>query len=160
MSNKKGFSLLSFLIYLMLFSLMTFFICHMIVSLVIPSLSSLRKTESIIALHIATDLFVRDIQAGVKEWKVLKPHELIWKTDDSDIGWSFIDNQLKRTTGLYDKGWKNRTTSIVATGVLSARFQPEKSKNSIIAVELVLEPKAFQSRSITCYVATIKNVKV
>jgi hypothetical protein len=159
MYNKKGFSLLSFLLYLMIFTFMTFFLCHIIVSLIIPSLTSMRKSQSIMALHIASDLFVRDIHAGVHAWKLITPHELIWQGKESDIGWSFADNYLKRTTGLYDIGWKNKTTSIVAAGVAQGTFTTEKAQNRIVGIELKMEPKA-QKTPVICYVAVKKKEQV
>jgi len=152
MHNKKGFSLLSFLVYLMLFSLITFFICHIIVSLVIPSLKSVRQCQSVMALHIASDLFVRDIHA-IRNWKLMTPHELIWQTEGFDIGWSCADNYLKRSTGLYNGTWKNKTTSIVAAGVAEVTFTPEKAKGHIIGMELKLVPKDVQRKSVICFAA-------
>lgn len=157
MHNKKGFSLLSFLLYLMIFTGMTFFLCHIIASVIIPSLTSVRKSQSIMALHIASDLFVRDIHAGVDAWKLVTPHELIWHSENGDIGWSFSDCYLKRTTGLYDAGWKNKRISIVASGVEKATFTPEKYQNNIVGIELVMEPKTTRSKPVMCYVAVKKE---
>lgn len=159
MHNKKGFSLLSFLLYLMLFTFMTFFVSHIIVSLVIPSLTSVRKSQSIMALHIASDLFVRDVHAGIHSWKLISPHELIWQGNESDIGWSFADHYLKRTTGLYDGVWKNKTTSIVAAGVAQVTFTPEKAQDRVVGIEMKLDPKAAQKTPIICYVAVKKGEK-
>jgi 1,2-phenylacetyl-CoA epoxidase PaaB subunit len=160
MHKKKGFSLLSFLLYLMIFTGMTFFLCHIIASLVIPSLTSVRKSQSIMALHIASDIFVRDIHAGVDQWKLVTPHELIWQSENRDIGWSFSDFYLKRTTGLYGVGWKNKTTSIVASGVAKATFTPEKHQGRIVGIELVMESKATQNKPVICYVAVKKGENV
>ncbi len=151
MHKKKGFSLLSFLLYLMLFSLMTLFLCHIIVSLVIPSLSSIRRCQSVIALHITSDLFVRDVKA-IDHWKVMQPHELIWHADDQDIGWYCTDNCLKRNTGTYDQEWKHKTTSIVAAGVKKVIFTAEKVQDQIIGIEMKLMPVAAQKKPVICYV--------
>lgn len=159
MHNHKGFSLLSFLLYLMMFTGMTFFLCHIIASLVVPSLTSIRKSQSIMVLHIASDLFVRDIHAGVSQWKLVTPYELIWQSETEDIGWSFSDCYLKRSAGLYDGGWKNKTTSIVAAGVAQATFTPEKYQNHIVGIELMMEPKA-QRKPIICFVAVRKGEKL
>jgi hypothetical protein len=160
MRNKKGFSLLSFLLYLMLFSLMTGFLCHIIVSLIIPSLTSVRKCQSVMALHIASDLFVRDVHAGIHNWKLITPHELIWQTSDGDIGWFFADNYLKRNAGLYNKGWKNKTTSIVAAGIAQATFVTEKAQDRIVGVELTFVPIVTQKKPIVCYVAVKPEEKI
>jgi len=159
MHNKKGFSLLFFLVYLMLFSFITFFVCHIIVSLIIPSLKSVRQCQSIMALHIASDLFVRDVHAGIRSWKLMTPHELIWQADECDIGWSCVDNYLKRTTGVYNGAWEHKTTSIVAAGVAEIVFTPEKAKDQIIGVELKLVPKDTHKKPVVCFAAVKPEVK-
>jgi hypothetical protein len=143
----------------MLFTFMTFFLCHIIVSLIIPSLTSVRKSQSIMALHIASDLFVRDVHAGVYNWKLITPHELVWQSKESDIGWSFADPYLKRTTGVYDGVWKNTTTSIVAAGVAQVTFTPEKAQGTVVGVEMKLEPKAAQEKPVICFAAVRKGEK-
>ena len=155
MNNKKGFSLLSFLLYLVLFTMIMFFSCHIIVSLIIPSLSSMRTCQSIIALHIASDLFVRDVRAINHEshWKLITPHELVWRTGDHDIGWSFSHNRLERREGVYDEHWKNATTSVVAAGIAQGTFTVEKHKGHVIGIEIALKPIVAIKKPIICYVA-------
>ena len=161
MHNKKGFSLLSFLIYLMLFSLMTLLLCHTILSLVIPALSSIRKCQSVVALHIATDLFVRDVHAGIHAWKVINPDELIWQTYEGDIGWCLSGHRLVRNAGAYNnQEWKDKTSSIIAADIDKVTFTPEKAQNQIIGIELTLVPKDAQKKSVLCYVAVRRKEKV
>jgi hypothetical protein len=159
MHNKKGFSLLSFLLYLMLFAMITFFSCHIILSLIIPSLLSMRRCQSVIALHIASDVFVRDVRAGIDNWKVTKPHELVWQAGGHDIGWCFTDNHLERNTGMYDKGWKSKTTSIVAAGINQAVFSVEKTNKQIMGIEMALMQASAQKKPIVCYVAVKQGKK-
>ncbi len=160
MQYKKGFSLISFLIYLLLFSLVTTFTCHIITTLIIPSFFSLRKTQSLIAIHVATDCFIRDVKnrkEGKYTWNVIQPHELIWQVGDHNIGWSFADNRVERREGIYKNGWKEVKTSIVAKGVASAIFAVEKHGNDIIGIELSLTPLYAPQKPITCYVAVKKQ---
>jgi hypothetical protein len=112
------------------------------------------------ALHIGSDLFVRDIHVGVHSWKHITSHELVWQSNEGDIGWSFVDNYLKRTTGTYNEGWKNKTTSIVASGVSEATFIVEKAQDRIIGIELKIEPKVVQNKLIICYVAVKPEEKI
>lgn len=153
MHHKKGFSLLFFLLYLTLFSFISFFLCHIIVALIIPSFVSMRTSQSIMALHVASDLFVRDIRAGVDNWKVITPHELVWHTGDYDIGWCCAGKYVKRNVGIYNEGWKKKTTSIVAAGIIEGVFTPEKIKDQIIGVELKFVPISVPKKPIICYVA-------
>ena len=159
MRNKKGFSLLSFLLYLMLFTMITFFSCHIILSLIIPSLLSMRRCQSVIALHIASDIFVRDVRAGIHNWKVTKPHELVWQVGDHDIGWCFTDNRLERNTGMYNQGWKSKTTSIVAAKIAEVAFTIEKANGQIMCIEMVLSQDNAQKKQIVCYVAVKQGEK-
>lgn len=162
---NKGFSLLSFLVYLILFSTITFFICQVITSSVIPSLISLRKTQSLISLHIASDFFIRDIKAITDDhnaWKVAVPHEMIWQTKqvndvEGSIGWRFSDNCLERREGLYDGVWKNAKTSIVAKNLTNVTFSPERDDNGIIGITLIMASQLIPEKPVLCYVCTKKR---
>jgi hypothetical protein len=155
MHNKKGFSLISFLLYLTLFSMIMLFSCHIIVSLIIPSFASVRNTQSIIAMHVATDLFVRDIHnidEGVV-WKHTAPAEIMWHTGDHDICWRLQDKCLERVEGTYNNGWKDKTVSIVASGISKIDFTYKKDGQDMRAIELSLTPVAVHYEPIFCYVA-------
>ncbi|HSC25123.1 MAG TPA: hypothetical protein VLB80_02800 [Candidatus Babeliales bacterium] len=132
------------------------FSCHSILSLIIPSISAMRKCQSIIALHIASDLFIRDIRAMRKlnnSWKVMNSQKIIWKIDDKhDIGWCFYDNCLVRIEGIYDQKWKNKITSIVATELLKSSFNfTRDNNNKAIGIELIMTPMADPKKPIICY---------
>jgi hypothetical protein len=159
MFNKNGFSLLSFLLYLMLFSIIALFTTHIITSLLLPSLTATRTCKSLIALHIASDLFVRDIRAmrdKPHKWLAITPHELIWHTDDLDTGWCYTENRLERSTGIYNNGWKSKKTSLVAMGIAQGTFIVEKHKDRVIGIEMTLIPELSPKKSIICYVAVKK----
>jgi len=162
MRNKKGFSLLSFLLYLMCFTMIMLFSCHIVVLFVIPSFSAMHKCQSIIASHIATDLFVRDIREIVPNqchWKLITPHELIWEINERNIGWRFSNNCLERIEGVYNQGWKHKTTSIIATGIKQATFTVKKHDGEIIGIELIITP-IVQTKPIVCSVAIRKEKKI
>lgn len=141
MIKKHGFSLLSFLLYLMLFSMVTLFTAHIILSLLLPSLTATRQVKSLLSLHIATDLFVRDIRAMNSQsyrWHLITPHEIIWHTDDGDIGWRYHKNRLERSTGVHDNDWKNKNTGIIATNIKNGVFTVDHYKNTIIGIQISL----------------------
>jgi type II secretory pathway component PulJ len=154
--NKNGFSLLSFLLYLMLFSIIALFTTHIITTLLLPSLSATHRCKSLIALHIASDLFVRDIRMMRNKpyaWKKITTHELIWHNNDHDIGWCYTKNRLERREGTYNKSWKNTKISVVAIGIEQAIFTIENHKNRIIGVEMTLIPENLAEKAVVCYVA-------
>ena len=162
MYNKKGFGLLVFLLYLALFSMMTVLICHVSTSLIIPSLQSLRKCQEIINLHIATDLFVRDIRTmrtTQYEWKQTAAQELIWHQKDTDLGWCLHNGTIERKEGIYANGWKNTTTTIIAKGAAQASFDFHRKKERIQAIELTIIPRSSSKKPIMCYVSLLPGEK-
>ncbi len=141
MNNKNGFSLISFLLYLMLFSIIALFIANIITSLLLPSLTATHTCRSIISLHIASDLFVRDIhhmKGKPYQWKKISQDELIWHTDDHDIGWCCIKKRIERREGIYNNGWKSKKTSIISSGIKHGTFTVENHHNHIIGLEMSL----------------------
>jgi len=154
MNNKKGFSLISFLLYLMLFSIIALFVANIITSLLLPSLVETRKCKSIIALHIAGDLFMRDIRtmrSKVYQWKKITPHEVIWHSDECDIGWSFTENYLERKEGVYNKDWHGKKTSIIAMELDKGEFIVENHKNHVIGIEMRLTSQQAPQKIVSCY---------
>lgn len=163
MHHKKGFLLLSFLLYLLLFSLVITSTCYMITALIIPSFLSIKKNQSLIAIHGATDFFVRDIKNMRNAqcvWSVMTPHQLIWQIGDHHIGWFFSDNRLERKEGIYKNGvWTEVKTSIVAKGLANALFTPQKSSTIVIGIELILTPVLSPQKPVNCYVAVKSEEK-
>ena len=152
MNNKNGFSLLSFLVYLFCFTLVTFFMNQLIISFILPTITTTRQCRSLIALHVATDLFVRDIKNGSHVIHC-SPQELVLHNDARSIGWHISENKLERIEGVYDNGWKNKKISIVAVGIQSGKFVPEIYKNDIIGVEMTLVPQVNDKKIVVAYVA-------
>jgi type II secretory pathway component PulJ len=156
MFNKNGFSLLSFLLYLMLFSIIALFTTHIITSLLLPSLTATRTCKSLIALHIASDLFVRDIREmrdKPHQWHIINSDEIIWHADNLDTGWCCTENRLERSTGVYNNGWRSKKTSLVAMGIMQGTFIAEKHQNHIIGIEMTLIPEIAPKKTVVCYVA-------
>lgn len=156
MNNNNGYLVVSFLLYLMIFSLITVFTCHIITSLLLPSFTTNRQCASLIGLHIASDLFVRDIRImrnGTYAWKRISADELIWQSNGNDIGWLFIRDRLERREGIYHEGWSHKKTSIVATGLKKVTFSAKKADNCIVGIEMTLIPVVHRQKPIICYVA-------
>lgn len=161
MCRKKGFLLLSFLVYLMLFSMVTFFINHLITKLIIPSFASLIQNKSIIALHIASDVFVRDIkrmQKGTYRWKTISPHELVWQIDDLEIGWYFSKSCLKRKEEIHNSNGRHIKKSMIAKDVKDAVFVVERDQTEVIGLELIMKPQCAPEKIIKSYISIRKKI--
>ncbi len=161
MHHKKGFSLLSFLMYLMIFSIVTLFFCHIITVFIIPSFAVMRKNQSIVALHIASDFFVRDIRSmrnGTHAWKLISPQELIWEREGFAIGWRFYQNSLERREGIYkDHTWHKTIVSIIAKDIAHLIFTTEKNGDVLIGISLIMTSQYAHVKPITCYVSLKKE---
>lgn len=160
MNNKKGFSLLSFLVYLVCLSMISLCMCQVITSLIIPSLAATRKCKSLMTLHIATDLFVRDIRTMRNMpymWKLVTSQELIWHVADHDICWRFVEDRLERIEGLYNNGWKSKKASVIAVGIFDGYFKTKKHKNRICGIKMTIMPKIKDNKPIICYVSAVQG---
>jgi hypothetical protein len=156
MKNRNGFLLIPFLVYLMLFSLIVLFTCRIINSLIIPSFIKTRTYQSLIALHLVTDLLVKDLRSAhgkMHTWNLVTPHELIWHNGEKNIGWRFIENRLERTEGIYDNNkWKKKKRSIAAAAINEVTFIVETG-NNVSTIECTLIPDIDKNYSINSFVA-------
>lgn len=164
MNIKKGFSLLSFLLYLVVFSTIAFCVCHIITILILPSFSAIKKSQSLISLHIAADFFVRDIHYMRENeylWRLISPNEIIWHQNEGDRGWRFFNNCLERREGTYNGNgtWKNATTSLVAKNILATIFTVIKTEQHDEAIELTLVSQCAPQKPIICYVSLARGIK-
>jgi hypothetical protein len=156
--NKQGSSLLSFIIYLMLFSTIALFFCSTITSLILPTRALIHKHQSLIGLHLAIDIFVKDVRATKEAqftFKQISQQELIWYNKKNAIGWRFANNRLERIEGEYNNGWKKKRRSIAAMGIKEAIFTIEKYKDQAIGVEIAVVPIIEGASPIKGYVAII-----
>lgn len=153
MNNHKGFSLISFIFYLLFFLLIILFIYQIITFLVVPSLQSNRIYNNHIAYYLATDVFIKDMRLynNLCTIKLIANNEIIWNNGINDICWKYDDTKLMRIEGKYNKKWKKKTTSIVAIGLQSAVFIADMFDNDIVGIQLTIVP--LTGKAITSYVA-------
>jgi len=157
MDKKNGFSLILFLLYLFLFSSITVCICTIFTSLVLPTITNTRQCRSLMALHIASDLFFNDIQQAKKSsivWQKTTDNEIIWSNKDVSIGWKIDKNTLKRKEGIYSlEKWKKATTCVIADRMEYGKFRIEKHNGIIMALSCSLA--ITQDKIVECYVALV-----
>jgi hypothetical protein len=135
--------------------------CHIITILILPSFSAIKKTQSLISLHVASDFFIRDIHYMRKNkyiWQVISPHEIIWHQNNCDRGWRFFNNCLERREGTYNGNgtWKNATTSLIAKNMLTTLFAVIQTEQYDEAIELTLASQYVPQKPIICYVSLIR----
>lgn len=160
MQCKKGFFLLSFLLYLVFFSIAAACICHMISFVVIPSIIDTYKYSEIIALHVATDRFIRDIRIAQQNkiyiQKKVTSQKIIFNNGEKDIKWCIKDNKLERCEGVYDKKWIKKNKSIIAKNIAIGTFII-KNNPKMVEFELSFSPMIDVKYTINSYVSIVLN---
>ncbi len=132
MGTKKGFLLLSFLLYLLLFTLLTLLCFDWALTSFIAYTSRTRRSMAVTNAYIAHDLFIRDIHMApldIKEWKKISSSEIIWHYNNQDIGWCHKNKKLIRSEGYYNKQadrWHKKINSIAAQHINTLTFTVNK----------------------------------
>jgi len=154
--HKKGFSLVLFLIYILIFSLISCGICHIIATVVIPSLRNHRECQSLLLLQSAIDIFVRDIRMNRKnQWKALEPQRIIWNDGEKDREWRYHDKKLERIEGIYEKEWKSKYTSVIATNLAKVLFSYHYKNSQLSGVTITVTPAGRYKEPLVNYVSFV-----
>lgn len=154
--HKAGFSLVLFLVYILIFSLISCGICHMIVAIVLPSLHQRRQYQSLLLLESALDLFIRDIRMNRKnQWKILEQHKIAWNDGQKDIEWHYDDKKIERIEGIYEHKWKKKYTSIIATNLAKASFSYHHNDGRLSGITITVIQAGGYKEPVTHYVAVL-----
>ncbi|MCA9769921.1 hypothetical protein KC460_00965 [Candidatus Dependentiae bacterium] len=150
----SGYSLISFLMYLMSFSVLSLIVFEYGIHMNKNGFFQQHTVNSIISLSIACDVLMRDIcqaPAQLVMWKECSQNMLIWRFSNKDIGWYLDNTMLVRVEGVYNKNqgsWSSKRKSVVATHIKSITFIPRhtEDKKKIRAVDIVLISDKGQQR--------------
>lgn len=115
---KNGFTLIEFIIYLMLFSIIVLLTSQWLVLSVGPLQKNNNILRDIVSLHTAHDVFMRDMISApshIDQWLERNSDLLIWRKNSTHIGWQIKNNRLIRISGNYDGSqWHKKTQSLIA----------------------------------------------
>ena len=142
MGEKKGFLLLSFLLYQLLFTLLTLLCFDWALTSFTTYTLRARRSTIVISAYIAHDLFVRDIRMApldMKKWKKISSSEIIWYHNNRDIGWCYKNKKLIRSEGHYNKQldrWHKKINSIAAQHINTLIFTVNKQ---LISDQLIIK---------------------
>jgi len=149
--KKEGFLLLSFLLYLLLFTLLTTLCFDWALASFTTYTLRARRNAIVINAYIANDLFIRDVHMApldIKEWKKISPSEIIWHYNNQDIGWCYKDKKLIRSEGHYNKQlgtWYKRINSIAAQHINTLTFTVKK--------QLISDRPIIKNITVECIIA-------
>lgn len=130
---RSGFLLVEFLIYLALLSLLSLLLMNITVSTVFNDKRKL-PTAALLSLLNSFDLVAADIKKAptlLSQWKKITEQELIWSSENEDIGWRLKKNILIRKHGVFDKyenHWIRYTKSVASAGIKALHFDIEKKQ--------------------------------
>lgn len=122
--SSLGFSLVSFLFYLMIGSVVMYLSSTLLIRTIQTVLKGERQNNQIVDLCLAYYLLSDDIRQAPAErssWKKVTEKELIWHNGQNDIGWVYKNNTFIRITGDYDAilgVWKKHNQSLIAEHIL------------------------------------------
>ncbi len=142
MDKKKGFLLLSFLLYLLLFTLLTLLCFNWALTSFTTYTLRTRRSMAVTNAYIAHDLFIRDIHMApldIKEWKKISSSEIIWHYNNQDIGWCHKNKKLIRSEGYYNKQanrWHKKINSIAAQYINTLTFVVNKQ---LVSDQLIIK---------------------
>ncbi len=129
MKKRKGVTIIEFLVYLAIFSLIIMISMDWIVRLWQTCLFYSKKRVCLVNLSAAHDMLIRDLQnapSSAANWKMKTTSQLIWTASTKkDICWMYENNTLVRIEGSYNekkKQWKKKTKNLVASSIKKANF--------------------------------------
>jgi len=145
--KKRGFLLLSFLLYLLLFTLLATLCFDWVLTSFTTYTLRARRNAVIINAHTALDLFIRDVHMApldVKEWKKISSSEIIWHHNNQDIGWCHKNKKLIRSEGHYSKQsdtWHKKINSIAVQHINTLIFivKEQLTSNRLIIKNITVE---------------------
>jgi len=131
-------------------------IFYTITQFIFPSLQSIRSNKEKLTLHIALDLFVKEIRmCTIKQWKETTIDSIIWNNGKQDIGWRFNKNKLERIQGIYNTNgnWKKSKTSIIVLNINKIEFHFKYINQKIVGIESIITGNDGTQKSIHSFVA-------
>ncbi len=97
MKQHKGFSLTLFLVYLFFFSIISYSLCHVVITFILPAVKGTRTNKHCIDFHLASDIFVRDMRLeNIVDLERVDSHKIIGHTGEKSIGWQYNNHTLER----------------------------------------------------------------
>jgi len=101
-----------------------------------------RRSSDNISIHIGLDLITRDLyklSSVTGAIKKISAYNLIFSSDNTDIGWELKNSKLLRTEGKYINNiWHNKTESTVMDNVKTLQFDIKQIANQISSISVTL----------------------
>lgn len=127
-NHLEGFYFIEMAVYSVCAMIIGLMLFRSATAIIVRLRSSTRAVGHIGVIASACHRFTIDVHMASSEhsaWKKISPHELIWQTTSSDIGWSFSDNKIWRTKGTFDTQhdrWAKKHTSLIGHAIENVLF--------------------------------------
>ena len=138
-NNENGFYIVSFLVYLFIFSLLVSVSFHMISIFLLPAIRSMKNYSQQMSLYIAGDNFINDIRTAQLNnsftIKNISDAKVIFENEGYILKWRFKEGKLERLSK--ETNSKKNTLNVVCTNV-NGQFSSDYSNNAIRGIEMTL----------------------
>jgi len=133
--ERRGLTIIEFLVYLVLFTLISTMTASWIAHLWTSFMKQSKERVSLINMYTAHDCLVRDIVncSGIIHCSA---RSLILQEANGAVEWALENKRLTRTQGAYDinnQEWKKKTKNIIAPVIEKTLFNKE---NHVISFSL------------------------
>ena len=130
MNVRSGFFVVEFLMYFLLFSCLSSFLMHFVVSSSLRLKRASERTISVTSLLTALDCVATELQqapSDVRLWKKKEPSLVVWHADmrNSDVGIALVKDRVWRIEGsysLFKDAWVKKKKSLLATHIKELNF--------------------------------------
>jgi prepilin-type N-terminal cleavage/methylation domain-containing protein len=139
--KHSGFTLIEFLVYISLFSIVVLLVNQWVAMSLLPTQKSMKRMRSVSSLHAASEVLTRDVHAGSQEeqkWYIIEDQKIAWQINQSGICWEIRDNLLFRSEGSFNNGIFNKNSENLVGQNIDGSFLIKKKHGKIRAVECLL----------------------
>jgi len=141
--NKKGFSLLEFLVYLAICSIVSLVLSQWVVTLIKDRNNIRLKNSTKLSLLSSMDCFTRDIYEAPSEqsaWQDMQKDLLSWKKGTKKIKYSYIKNSIYRIVKNNSLLLSHQKASkqIILDNVIDCIFSLKKQDERVIVATIAL----------------------
>jgi len=139
--KHSGFTLIEFLVYISLFSLIVLLVNQWVAMSLVPMQQSMKRMRSVSSLHSACEVLVRDIHAGSqaeKKWPILENQKIAWKLKQGALCWEIRDNSLFRSEGNFNNGTFTKKNENVLSQNINGLFLIKRNRGIVQVIECSL----------------------
>ena len=138
--DKKGSSLVEFIIYLVLFAWITYLAFAWSTRIIVQHIAKYQQCSQRIACFLVYDALLKDLVSAKQqsfEWNAVSSHELFFATPTKTIAWQIDATGIARTEGIYNsvtKKWIAAKKAHFGSDITLFKYTLEQKNYDIVRV--------------------------